>query len=359
MLVHNCWYVAAWDVEVQRRELVPRTVCGQQIVLYRTGDGAVVALADACWHRLVPLSLGRLDGDELVCGYHGVVFGPDGICRSMPAQETINPRAAVRSYPVAERHRFVWVWLGDPAAADTSLIPDLHWNADPGWAADGKVIDLQCDYRLVLDNLMDLTHEQFLHAGTLASAELSESDFVVEHSDETVTVTRRMHGIAPPPLLGMQLKIKNPSFRGLVDRWQIITYTAPSTICIDVGITPAGAHSDDGVNGRVMNSVTPVTESTSRYFWSFGRSYSVHDQALTTILTQQHVRVFAEDAAMLEAQQRAIEANPEHEFYNLNIDAGGMWVRRILDALACAEQGQPPSDPAALTAVAGSTRQRS
>jgi phenylpropionate dioxygenase-like ring-hydroxylating dioxygenase large terminal subunit len=351
----NCWYVGAWDIEVQR-ELLPRTICGEPVVLYRTSGGAAVALADACWHRLVPLSLGRLAGDDLICGYHGIVYGPDGRCRSMPAQETVNPSAAVRSYPVAEKHRFVWIWPGDPAEADPALIPDLHWNDDPEWAADGRLIDIACDYRLLLDNLMDLTHEQFLHADTLANAGLSEADFSVEHDDGSVTVTRWMHGIAPPPLLGMQLKVKHPSHEGLVDRWQIITYTAPATISIDVGITPAGRPRDEGVNGSVMHTVAPVIAGTCRYFWSFGRSYSVHDQGLTNLLTQRHVQVFGEDAAMLEAQQRAIEANPGHDFYNLNIDAGGMWVRRVLDARIAAEQGRPPTDPAVLTAVAGSMR---
>lgn len=356
----NSWYAAAWDLEVTR-ELLPRTICDRPVVLYRSGEGAPVALADACWHRLAPLSMGRLRGDDVVCGYHGLTFAPDGRCTVMPGQQTINPAASVRSYPVAERHRFVWIWPGDPNLADPDLIPDLHWNADPEWTADGSTIHLDCDYRLVLDNLMDLTHEQFLHADTLANATLSEADFEVEHGESTVKVTRWMHGIEAPPLLGMQLAKKNPGFSGPVDRWQIITFTVPSTITIDVGIAPVTAHAElgdrsSGVNGRVMNTVTPAGAGACHYFWSFGRNYNLHDQALTHVLTSKHIDVFGQDTAMLEAQQRAISANPDHDFYNLNIDAGGMWVRRLIDAHVAGETARAPMDPADLAAVTTAMR---
>ncbi len=130
----NAWYAAAWSHEITRA-LTPRTICDTDIVLYRRGDGGLAALEDACWHRLVPLSLGCLRGDDVVCGYHGLAFDAAGRCTHMPAQATINPSARVRAYPVAERHRLVWVWPGDPALADPALVPDMHWNDSPtGWA---------------------------------------------------------------------------------------------------------------------------------------------------------------------------------------------------------------------------------
>ena len=77
------------------------------------------------------------------------------------------PRPACAAFPVVEKHRFVWVWPGDPALADPALVPDLHWNDDPDWAGDGKLIHVKCDYRLVVDNLMDLTHETFVHGSSI------------------------------------------------------------------------------------------------------------------------------------------------------------------------------------------------
>ncbi len=179
----NAWYAAAWDVDL-KQALFPRTICGKHVVMYRQSNGRVAALEDACWHRLVPLSKGRLDGDTVVCGYHGLKYNAQGRCTYMPSQETINPSACVRSYPVVERHRFVWLWMGDPALADPALVPDMHWNDDPAWAGDGKTIHVKCDYRLVVDNLMDLTHETFVHGSSIGNDHVAEAPFDVTHGEQ-------------------------------------------------------------------------------------------------------------------------------------------------------------------------------
>ncbi|WP_368730752.1 Rieske 2Fe-2S domain-containing protein, partial [Mycobacterium avium] len=122
-----------------------------------------------------------LDGDTVVCGYHGLKYNAQGRCTFMPSQETINPSAGVRAYPVVERHRFIWLWMGDPALADPLLVPDMHWNHDPAWAGDGKTIHVKCDYRLVVDNLMDLTHETFVHGSSIGNDAVAEAPFDVTH----------------------------------------------------------------------------------------------------------------------------------------------------------------------------------
>jgi vanillate O-demethylase monooxygenase subunit len=336
----NAWYAAAYDVEVGR-SLLSRTVCNQKMVLYRQVDGAPAALEDACWHRLLPLSMGRLEGDEVVCGYHGLVYNAQGQCTHMPSQETLNPSACVRAFPVAERHRFVWVWPGDPLQADPALIPDLHWNHDPAWAADGKLITVACDYRLVLDNLMDLTHETFVHGSSIGNRAVAEAPFVTTHGDRFATVTRWMEGIEPPPFWAGQL-FQARGHRGPVDRWQIIRFEAPCTITIDVGVAPAGTGAPQGdrsrgVNGFVLNTITPETDTSCHYFWAFARNYSIHEQRLTHQLREGVAGIFREDEAVLEAQQRAIDARPGHRFYNLNIDAGAMWARKLIDRMVAAE----------------------
>ncbi|MDZ4356743.1 MAG: Rieske 2Fe-2S domain-containing protein, partial [Variovorax sp.] len=236
----NAWYAAAYDVEVGR-SLLARTICNQKMVLYRQTAGAVAALEDACWHRLLPLSMGRLDGDELVCGYHGLVFNAEGRCTHMPSQETLNPSACVRAFPVVEKHRFVWVWPGDPALADPALVPDLHWNHDPDWAADGKMIRVKCDYRLVIDNLMDLTHEAFVHGSSIGNRAVAEAPFVATHGERTATVTRWMEGIEAPPFWAGQIQ-QARGYVGPVDRWQVIRFEAPCTVSIDVGAAPDRPH---------------------------------------------------------------------------------------------------------------------
>jgi phenylpropionate dioxygenase-like ring-hydroxylating dioxygenase large terminal subunit len=331
----NAWYVAAWDFEVTRKPLA-RTVGERPIALYRTVSGGAVALADACWHRLAPLSLGHTVGsDSIRCPYHGIVYNSAGRCVSMPAQETINPSAIVQSFPVVERHRFVWVWLGDPALADPASVPDMHWNDDPEWTGDGKLIELSCNYQLVLDNLMDLTHEEFVHEGSIGNEALSIADFQVTHDEKSVTLTRWMIDIQAPPVWAGYLREVFPDYVGNVDRWQIVRFESPSTICLDVGVAKTGTGAPEGdrsqgVNGRVLNTITPKTGRESMYFWAFVRNFRQDAQRLTTQTREGVSKIFAQDEAMLEAQQKAVDANPDYEFYNLNIDAGGMWVRRLL-----------------------------
>ncbi len=239
------------------------------------------------------------------------------------------------------------MWPGDVTLADPDLIPDMHQMDDPEWAGDGLTIAAQCNYQLVLDNLMDLTHEEFVHGGSIGQAELSESDFATHlENDGSVKVERWMRDVEAPPFWRKNIRDRFPDFAGRVDRWQIIHYYAPSTICIDVGVAKAGTGAPEGdrsqgVNGYVMNTITPETDRTSHYFWAFMRNYRLDSQLITTQLRQGVHGVFGEDEAMLWAQQEAIDANPDHEFYGLNIDAGGMWVRRILDSMIARESTAP------------------
>lgn len=353
----NAWYAAAYDVEVGRT-LLARTLCKQKLVMFRKTDGTVAALEDACWHRLLPLSMGTLQGDEVTCGYHGLVYNAQGRCTHMPSQETLNPSACVRSYPVLEKHRFIWVWPGDPAKADPALVPDLHWNHDPAWAGDGKLITVKCDYRLVIDNLMDLTHETFVHGSSIGQRAVAEAPFVATHGDRTATVTRWMEGIDAPPFWAGQIK-QARGYEGPVDRWQIIRFEAPCTVTIDVGVAEAGSGAvprdwkavngkqaaaqeqgdrGKGVNGFVLNTITPETDGTCHYFWAFARNYCLDEQRLTHQLREGVANIFREDELVLEAQQRAMDEHPDHQFYNLNIDAGSMWARRLIDGLVAREK---------------------
>ncbi len=336
----NCWYAVAWSHEVGRREPLARTLCNQKLVLWREADGGIAAIEDMCWHRLLPLSMGWLKGDEIVCRYHGLAFDGAGRCTHMPSSETANPNARVRTYPAAERHRFVWVWPGDPARADPASIPDLHWNDDPEWDGDGKTMFAKCDYRLFIDNLMDLTHETFVHATSIGNSAVAETPMTTTHDANTATVTRIMENVDAPPFWRTQL-----GKPGNVDRWQIIRFEAPCTIVLDVGVAPTGtgALSGDrskGVNGRVLNTITPETDTTCMYFWSLVRSYRLRDQSLTTQLREANAKIFIEDQVVVEAQQAMMDLHPDKPLRRLDIDAGGTRARRIIDELIAREE--PP-----------------
>jgi phenylpropionate dioxygenase-like ring-hydroxylating dioxygenase large terminal subunit len=174
MFPRNYWYVAAWDHEVRRQELFRRVICGEPIVFYRREDGSPAALEDRCCHRHMPLSEGRLRGDTIECAYHGLTYDASGACIRVPSQASVPPNARVRAYPVAERHHWIWIWMGDPKLADPDLIEDFHWMEDADWRAKGERLDLAANYRLLIDNLLDLTHLQFVHPTTLGTEAITK-----------------------------------------------------------------------------------------------------------------------------------------------------------------------------------------
>jgi vanillate O-demethylase monooxygenase subunit len=339
----NAWYAAGWRSDVSQ-SLTARTICEIPMVLFRRRDGAVSALEDACPHRLLPLSLGKLKDDQLTCGYHGMVFAPSGECLKMPGITKFTPSKAncVRAFPVVERHNFVWVWPGDASKADAASIPDLHWADDPAWTYGPCYLPMACDYRLVLDNLMDLTHETFVHSTSIGQVQLVEAPFEVTTEAGEVWLKRFMTDIDAPPFLAAQLQ----RARGLppqhVDRWQYIHFLAPSTIVIDVGVAPTGtgAASGDyskGANTQVLNTVTPGRAGEAHYFFTLARNFAIDDTALTENMRARNVEVFMEDKTILEAQQRTIEQLRGRQLQNFGIDKGGMQARRVIARLVANE----------------------
>ena len=222
MFLRNAWYVASMADDLGQ-SLVPRTLCEEPVVLFRGSDGTPSALADRCCHRHLPLSMGKLMGDRLQCGYHGLEFDTTGACVAVPGQSTIPPGAAVKAYPVVERDRFVWIWMGDPALADPTTIPDYHWNSDPDWPAVGGSAEVNCHYMLSIDNLLDLTHLPYVHASTLGAEAILENPIKVTRRDDSVTVERWMVDADPGPFWGDAI-----GRRSGCDRWQITTYKPPS-----------------------------------------------------------------------------------------------------------------------------------
>ena len=167
MWVRNAWYVAGWLSEIEPGAIHARTIIDQPLVLYRTADGGMAALEDRCCHRFAPLSMGRLEGDDLRCMYHGLKFAPDGRCIEIPGQKLIPQSACVRRYPVAVRGSWVWIWMGDAAAADPAAIPPSLALDDPAYRLQAGHLDYAAHYLLIDDNLLDLSHLCFAHEKTL------------------------------------------------------------------------------------------------------------------------------------------------------------------------------------------------
>jgi phenylpropionate dioxygenase-like ring-hydroxylating dioxygenase large terminal subunit len=337
MFVRNRWYIAAWDHEVDRKPMA-RTLCGETVMLYRRLDRSVVALQDACPHRLLPLSMGIKEGDNIRCRYHGLLLSSDGQALEMPVR-TDKPHKSVcaRVYPVLERYRFVWVWIGEAERADPELVPNFWPCSDSAWTFDGGYYRIQCDYRLVIDNLMDLTHETYVHQGSIGQKEILETPIETHAEGDSVTVTRWMANIDAPPF--WRDALKNP---GRVDRWQICHFLPPSSIIIDVGVAHVASGAtvevhDQGVRGFVIDGLTPETETTCHYFWGMARNFDIHDAGFTERFRRQQGGVFQEDVVILEAQQRSISANPQLRLKSFSMDAGGVRCRQIIARLLAAQ----------------------
>ena len=199
MYPKNAWYVACTPDEIADKPL-GRTICGEKMVFYRPAPDRVAALDDFCPHRGAPLSLGKVCDGELMCGYHGLRVGCDGKAVSMPGQRVQGfPRT--RSFPVEERYGFIWVWPGDAAQADPAKIHHLEWANNPEWAYGGGLYHIACDYRLMIDNLMDLTHETYVHSGSIGQKEIDEVPCKTRVEGDEVITSRFMEGIEAPPVL--------------------------------------------------------------------------------------------------------------------------------------------------------------
>ena len=340
MFPKNAWYVACTPDEIDAGPL-GRKICGESIAFYRGDEKRVAALDDFCPHRGAPLSLGFVSEGKLVCGYHGLSMGCDGKTVSMPGQR-VRGFPAIRTFPVEERYGFVWVWPGDAALADKALIPHQEWFDNDAWAFGGGLFHIACDYRLMIDNLMDLTHETYVHSNSIGQKEIDEVPCKTQVDGNQVVTSRFMENIEAPPFWKMALRGNGLADDVAVDRWQICRFTPPASVMIEVGVAHAGhggynASAEHKVYSVVVDFMTPETDTSIHYFWGMARKFKPEDQALTDSIREGQGKIFSEDLQMLELQQRNLLDHPERALLMLNIDAGGVQSRKILDRMMAAE----------------------
>jgi vanillate O-demethylase monooxygenase subunit len=341
MFPKNAWYVACTPDEIAAKPL-GRTICNEKIVFYRAEGNQVAAVEDFCPHRGAPLSLGRVCEGKLVCGYHGLVMGCDGKTVSMPGQR-VQGFPKVKAYPVVEKYGFIWVWPGDAALADASRIHHLEWADSPDWAYGGGLYHIHCDYRLMIDNLMDLTHETYVHTSSIGQKEIDETPVTTRTEGDHVVTSRFMDKVMAPPFWRANLRGNGLPDDQPVDRWQVCHFYPPSHVMIEVGVALAGhggyqAEAKYKASSIVVDFITPETETSMWYFWGMARNFNVKDTNLTAQIREGQGKVFAEDTEVLEQQQRNLTLHPDRKLLMLNIDAGGVQARRIIDRWLAAEQ---------------------
>lgn len=321
-----------------------RTICNERMVFFRGPEGKVAAVEDFCPHRGAPLSLGKVCDGKLVCGYHGLEMGCEGKTVHMPGQR-VRGFPAIKSYAVIERYGFVWVWPGDQSQVDAALMPSLEFFDNPEWAYGGGLYHVKADYRLMIDNLMDLTHETYVHANSIGQPEIDETPCKTTVEGDKVILQRHMEGIQAPPFWQMAMSANGLDPKAKVDRWQICRFTPPTHIMIDVGVALAGrggfnAAPEDKAYSVVVDFITPETETSHWYHWGMARQFKPNDAELTVKIREGQGKIFNEDMEMLQLQQANISLWPERKLLLLNIDSGGVQSRRIIDRMLAQEQEQ-------------------
>lgn len=322
MFIKNCWYVAGWMSELSATDFLSRTILGIPLVFWRDQQGQAVVFEDRCCHRGAPLSKGRKEGDCIRCMYHGLKFDRSGACVEVPGQDRIAPNMRVNAYPVVERHKWIWVWLGDAAQADPALIPDTHWLDDPEWRSlEGYTYYNNTNYLLIADNLLDLAHLPYVHPTTLGGDEAyAASPATVESIPRGVRVSRWALDNKPP---GFVQKVR--PFEGNVDRWNHYDFVIPAVFLMDSGMTPVGSGAPQGNREgapqfRGCQALTPETETSTHYFFAHPHNFAIDDAAVTASIHHSVVVAFDEDRDMIMAQARSLALKPDFKMLPIKAD---------------------------------------
>jgi phenylpropionate dioxygenase-like ring-hydroxylating dioxygenase large terminal subunit len=336
-LIRNCWYVMAMAAEVGAT-LLSRKIAGLALVAYRAHDGTIAVLRDRCPHRSFPLSKGRLDGDVLVCGYHGLGFLPNGQCISRPTDPTNKHAIHATALPARERHGVIWVWPGDPALADDAAIPELPWLDAEGWDHVSGYLHFPANYIALHENLMDLSHFAFLHAGNIGTPEYADAPFRVQTKDGRINLRRVLENSPLPSLLSVPTELGVKPVTRETDTW----WMSPA-----LNLTHSNVHDPAPDSGRkatytfkVIHFITPETQTTTHNFWAVARDFRLGDPAIPDHTNASFRKAFQEDLEALDwidALQR--EEGLGFGEIHLHSDTGGILMRRAMKKLSILETG--------------------
>lgn len=329
------WYAVAPSDQLGRQPLAARAL-GHRIALYRNSSGDAVALEDRCCHSSYPLSAGRVEGDDLRCGYSGFVYGPDGSVRSVPTQAQVPIGAKVASYPTQERDGFVWVWLGVAGRAKLRAIPELTWLSSPEWVTFGDSWVTKAHASLLQDNFADITH--ITHLDPVVAPPVLETappPITVTVSELTVRFSRDFPAAPLQPWQAEVLEVPTDSAH---QQHEEGAFLAPGLWVDRWDITVDGHGDKDGTKTLYFtHAITPIDERTTAHTWRVSRNFATSAAATGTMqahLTSYYQRV----REALELIQQVIDEDGSRQHVSVQADAAKVAVRKIMRRLA-AEEG--------------------
>jgi phenylpropionate dioxygenase-like ring-hydroxylating dioxygenase large terminal subunit len=334
----NAWYVAAWSHEVTD-QLFHRTIMNSPVCIYRKQNGDPVAIADSCPHRFAPLHMGRIKGDFVECGYHGLQFDGHGDCVFNPHGDRKIPQMAkVRSYPLVERYSILWLWAGAPELADQSTIPDYSYLVDK----DRKTVyggkRVLANYELIADNLMDASHTQYVHLDLLGTEAFTRSQHEVIQEGDMVHSNYLLPGGEVPQIYKPYFDDPNQ----LVDFRVFFRWQPPALVRNSVSLTPAGRPIEEGLQRTGTHLMTPETDTTSHYFFCHTRNFKLDDAEIDDRIRVWHKSGLSEqDCPIIEAVQASMGDTTDLNSLRpvlLPMDAAAVRVRRVLAKMIRDEQ---------------------
>lgn len=329
--VLNLWYMAAWQEEVTARPMLSRALLDKSWVMYRKDDGSYAMMRDRCPHRFAPLSKGKRVGDRIECGYHGLQFDSSGQCVHNPYSDMIPPGTAVESLPIVARYGILWFWPGDPQKADPETIPDFSFLDDPQPMTRGHTL-MQANYEILTDNLMDLSHIEFVHANSFQSnGTLFKGKHRAFQDDNGAIWSTWFVEDVPAPHFAVAALGDQAS-----DRWTNMRWNAPANMYLEIGAAPHGTPPAETPVKSLRNPhiITPASETESHYF------YNCFPGPESEAFAK---RVFEdEDRPMLEAVEKEMAGQDFWEMRPviLNVDAGAVRARRQLMKMRREQNGE-------------------
>ena len=340
--VRNAWYVAALSHEITRAPM-ERWFLDEPVVMYRREDGTAVALAGRCPHRQFPMVHGKLHGDVLVCGYHGIAFGANGKCLRIPTQERVPPAFRLRTFPLVEKWKWLWIWMGDPDLADEGLIPDhdaIDLFAETGPAGEISVpmfhYDVAGRYQLLNDNLLDLSHLAYLHGGNFGFEGVATTPDVVTTGDRWLRSRRDIRDAEASPWI----KERNGVAR--VDYIVDFTFYLPG---LHVGInrmsvsrTAAEQAGEMLQDTLVYHAITPARRHSAHYFFANTIKTPVTRQDETGPFRDGIAEIIAEDIFATEQIERMLASERPVRDLMTGGDVAVTKGRLMLDRMMKAEQ---------------------
>lgn len=346
--LRNAWYAAGWSSEIAEGALA-RTLLDEPVVLFRGAAGEVVALADMCPHRFAPLSLGRIEGDTIRCPYHGLVFDTTGACIHNPHGRGARPSSlSVRKYPVIEQDTVLWIWMGDPALAERASTPSFPFLDQDGWATIHGALGVSANYELVTDNLMDLSHAEFLHPFIAPEGSAAGIQYSALQDGDRVAAIHEMPNQPNTPLFELLLGKEVTRIDGYANTY----WEAPANMRLETcatAIEPADRGRAEMLQAHLL---TPETETSTHYFWAISRDLCLDNKELEGMLRFGIDAAFrTEDEPMIKAVQERMRGRPLMDLSPalLPMDKAAVQARRIL-ARKIAEERQQSEEGCSVAA---------